>query len=144
MRYMKYIIIIYTITFMSLTSSYGQTMGTYVNTYFNDLESKGASVFVARCEETGDYTATMLFKTGTKDGLLIEEKDNSVVNIANISLSTSGLKIGETNGGIYSMERVKKLVGELSKHNFILISPFNRRELANYRPGIACRNAPLK
>ncbi|MFO0752294.1 MAG: hypothetical protein U0411_03080 [Thermodesulfovibrionales bacterium] len=114
--------------------SYGD-MGDFAEDYLRDMEVRSAAVFYSQCESkpNGQYTATLIFEAGSTRGLLIERKDKTVVNLATVMLGEKGLTIEETHGGVYTYDRVKKLVDELAGYNFIFLSPLRVKALESSR-----------
>ena len=122
------------------SKSYGD-MGDYANEYLLDLESRKASVFLSCCGSKTDvnYTAILVFEVDKKKGLLIEMNKNIVVNLANVSLENQGLTIEETHGGVFSYDRVKKLVANLVENCFYLMTPFKAADIRKSKRVPYCR-----
>jgi hypothetical protein len=112
--------------------------------YLNEIRNRNGAVFVSRCESDGDtrYTATLLFEVGKTQGLLKEEENGVVVNLATVDVAPHGLRIEETHGGIYTYGRVMKLVNELRERDFRLFAPLRLDALEEMKALGACMNAP--
>jgi hypothetical protein len=123
--------------------SYGN-MDDFTKSYLEELDISGASIFLSQCKSTtdGQYTATLIFEVGSTKGLLIEKKKMTVVNLATVILGNKGLVVEETHGGIYTYERVGKLLNELQGYKFSLLIPFSMRELETVRSFDMCVNSP--
>ena len=81
----------------------------------------------------------MVFEVDKKKGLLIEMNKNIVVNLANVSLENQGLTIEETHGGVFSYDRVKKLVANLVENCFYLMTPFKAADIRKSKRVPYCR-----
>jgi hypothetical protein len=123
--------------------AYGD-MNDFATAYLNAIESKKGAVFFSQCKSkiNNRYTATLIFEVGNMRGLLIERNQKFIVNLATVELGTDGLVIEETHGGVYSYERVKRLVDELGGYQFRLLLPFRVKELGNLEPRDMCLNEP--
>jgi hypothetical protein len=123
--------------------SYGN-MDDFTKSYLEELDIRGASIFLSQCESTtdGQYTATLIFEVGSTKGLLIEKKKMTVVNLATVIFGNKGLVVEETHGGIYTYERVSKLLNELQGYKFSLLIPFSMRELETVKSFDMCVNSP--
>jgi hypothetical protein len=119
-------------------------MGDYAKNFLDDLESRNAPVFYSRCgvKQGGGYTATLIFEMGKKTGLLIEARDETVINLATVGIGINGPVIEETHGGVYTYERAKKLVEELVGYNFSLLIPMRVKVLEEAKPLLVCVNGP--
>ena len=121
-----------------------EIMNKSVKDQLSEMEARKASIFYSRCKSKTDarFTALLLFEVGTARGLLIEWRDESVVNVGTVTLTEQGLKIEETLGGIYSYDRVKKLADEMSGYKFTLFAPLRVNALENGTPTNRCANIP--
>jgi hypothetical protein len=121
------------------THSYGD-MGDFARTYLGELERKETPVFFSRCisQSNFQYSAALLFEVGSTNGFLIEQKNKIVVNLATVRINKSELLIDETHGGVYSYERVKKLVKELAGYRFRLLMHFTVIKMEGTSPINIC------
>ncbi len=119
-------------------------MGEYAKQYFQEIESRNGAVFFSQCRNTQNfsYVATMLFEVGNKNGLLVEWKQNTVINLAKIIITPNGIELEETHGGIYTRERVYRLINELSKNKFKFLCPFRQVALKETMANETCTNSP--
>lgn len=119
-------------------------MGSFAEDYLRGIEARRAAVFFSRCgsKTNSHYRATLIFEVGTRSGLLIEETNRAVVNLGTILLRPTGPSIEETHGGVYTRQRVEKLVEELVGYGFSLLAPLGVRALEDAKPSRACVNAP--
>lgn len=120
----------------------------YVKKYLKEIEKMEESVFVTSCQSSSDsnYTAILILKAASKEGLLIERKSKKVINLGEIKITSKGLKVQETHGGVYTYDRVSQLLDELMKHKFKLFSPIKTNKLENLisnKENIKCKNIPL-
>lgn len=136
-------LIIFSIIFLWPASSFGQ-FDEFVTSYFDGLEQTKASVFYSHCgsRTDGEYLATLILEVGTEKGLLIEMNRRVVLNLASVVITASGISMEETHGGVYTMERVQKLIDELSREAFRLITPFIRTKLDGVAAASPCSNTP--
>jgi len=120
------------------------SMEDFAKNYLQEMESRNASVFFTMCKAkiNDNYTSTLIFEAGSKKGLLIEDKDKVVLNLATVTIGGKGIVIEETHGGVYTYERVKKLVEEMIKYKFTLISPMKVEMLKSNKPLDICENIP--
>lgn len=118
-------------------------MGDFARDYISEMAGRNASVFYSQCvsKVTGQYTAVLIFEAGSKKGLLIEKKDKTVINLATVMIGEKGLTIEETHGGMYTYDRVKKLIDELAGYKFRFLSPVKINDLENTTNNI-CTNRP--
>ena len=139
---MYYKLIIFSIIFLWPSSSFGQ-FDEFVRSYFDSLEKRNASVFYSQCGSRTDekYLATLILEVGTEKGLLIERGQKVVLNLASVVITNSGISMEETHGGVYTMERVKKLIDELSGKTFRFIVPFSKTKLDRVAAS-QCSNTP--
>ncbi len=123
--------------------SYGD-MGGFVESCLRDIQARKAAVFYSQCESKADtkYTAVLMFEAGSAKGLLIERKDKTVVNLATVMIGEKGLIIEETYGGVYTYDRVKKLVYELVGYKFKLLSPLKVKDFERERASNICKETP--
>lgn len=137
---MKCIIYLCCALFLFSTCSYGE-MGDYANKYLVEIQGRHSAVFFSRCKyDNNNYSASLVFEVGNSQGLLIEMKDKIVVNLATVIIGSTGAKIEETHGGVYSYERVNKLAKELIGKRFRLIAPLKIEEIFDSTPTDACVN----
>lgn len=116
----------------------------FVKDYFDALEKRKAFVFYSQCgsKKNRDYLATSILEVDPKKGLLIEMNGKVVINLASLVITKSGISFEETHGGVYTMERVKKLIEEMSRKEFRLIVPFVRKKLEGVGTTTQCSNTP--
>lgn len=120
-------------------------MGDFTKTYLEEIENKNGSAFMARCSsvKNDQDTATLIFEIGKEEGLLIEERNKVIVNLATVKIDKKGPLIEETHGGVYSYERVKKLVNEIVLHHqFHLLIPFKVKAVESIKIEGKCANTP--
>jgi hypothetical protein len=116
----------------------------YTMDYLKNMEKTKASVFYSECKSIVDkkqYTATLLLSVGNNEGLLIEKEGNTAVNLATVLIDKNSLRLGETNGGVWSYNRVDKLITELAHYKFRLISPFKVNAMKHHKINNVCKNA---
>ena len=137
--------ICFTILFLNSASClYGSDMGDFEKKYLYEIENRDAGVFFTCCgsKVNPKYSAALLFEAGSKTGLLVEKNDGVVINLATVKIGAKGMIIEETHGGVYSYERVKKLVDELIRHKFQFLIPMRVKEFENVNPFEMCVNVP--
>lgn len=142
MKRFKTLIILFILLILTLPSYGG--MEEFAKNYLQELESRNGSVFFTMCKAkiNDDYTSTLVFEVGNKKGFLIEDKNKVVVNLATVIIGDKGIVIEETHGGVYTYERVKKLVDEMIKYRFTLLSPMKAEILKSNKPLDRCENVP--
>jgi hypothetical protein len=123
---------------------YASDMGDFEKKYLYEIESRDSAIFFTCCgsKVNPKYSATLLFEVGSKTGLLVEKNDKVVINLATVKIGAKGIIIEETHGGVYSYERVKKLIDELIRHKFQFLIPMRVKEFENVNPVEMCVNTP--
>jgi len=135
----------FTIVFLiSASCLYGSDMGDFEKKYLYEIENRDVAVFFTSCgsKVNPKYRAALLFEAGSKTGLLVEENDKVVINLATVKIGPKGVILEETHGGVYSYERVSKLIDELIKHKFQFLIPMRVKEFENINPVEMCVNTP--
>jgi len=140
----RYLFVIFIVVFLlMLNSSYGD-MGVYADDFLKKMVDKKAAVFSSQCKgkADGQYTASLIFEIGSAKGLLIESRNKVVINLATVTIENGGSVIEETQGGVYSYERVKKLADELRGYGFYLLAPIKMNALESINSNDICLNVP--
>lgn len=93
-----------------------------------DLEKRKASAFSASCmqQEHQGGRAVLLVEADSGRVTLFEFQDDWARNAAEVAITSKGLSLVETNGGLYSYRRVSLLIDSLARQSFRLLSPFKR------------------
>ena len=114
----------------STAASFSGPLADFAERWLGELTRDKAAAFVSKCtvEEKG-YWAALLLPTGRNDGLLIEVREGSVVNLAKVEVTAQGLALGDTQGGEYSRDRALRLIDDLAMTGLILNQPFERTKL---------------
>ena len=122
----------------------GGDLDDYAKDYLIKMEKNNTAVFITKCKSKKDpkYTVTLLFPSYSKEGLLIEKKENVVVNLATIIITSKGLKIEETHGGVYTYNRVLNLAKELSNKKFLFFAPLSIDKFNRIEPFEICSYSP--
>jgi len=102
--------------------------------FFNRLESEKGAAFISQCGSKSGRLCILLCDIKNKDWLLVEELEGDTINLADVKMTPNGLTFGETNGGIYSYQRVHNLIDELSHSGFDLLIPFTVEKLNALKP----------
>lgn len=95
----------------------------YIYTYLEQLENNHLPIFYSGYELQKDKEEVFLIiEVGSYNGILIEKDDCTITNLAKVSYSNTHHQfvVEETHGGVYSYERVGKLLQNLLKQKFIL------------------------
>jgi hypothetical protein len=97
-------------------AGFGPIVDTYVRT-----PGQGA-LFVGKCRLRAE-TAALLWGAGRAEGLLVlaDTDGGAVVNVASVTVTDAGYAIGETNGGVYTMNLMHDLANALAKGPFVLL-----------------------
>ena len=137
-----FVIMIFSLDFPCLAGM--SDLDEFAKGYLTEIQKRNGAVFASRCESTGDtrYTATLLFEIGKSQGILKEEENGVVVNLATVNVGPQELTIEETHGGIYTYARVTRLVNELKDHHFRLFAPLLLDALEAMKASSACMNRP--
>ncbi len=95
----------------------------YVRTYLIDLEKRQIPVFCSNFKSQDGSFVFLIKEWDSARGILIEKDDCTITNLAKVSYSNTSHQfvVEDTQGGVYSYERVDKLLQTLLKKEFILL-----------------------
>jgi len=99
------------------------------DSYYSKWESRKSLIFVSQCGNRAGRSAAIFFEAATGQWELVEEDEGYPVNFGSFDLATGSVRKLETNGGIYSYERVDYLIQELVDSGFDLLAPFSVEKL---------------
>jgi hypothetical protein len=85
------------------------------------LEKNRNAVFYSQCMRPGRAKAVLLFGTGQKIGYLAEIDEGKVIDLSEFKVINGELAVGDTEGGLWSRERVLLLGRELATYPFSLL-----------------------
>ena len=112
-------------------------MGSFAREHLEQLKSDNIPIFYSECRKKMGK-ALLVFGPSKKKGLLIEQREGVVINLAFVTINQGQFTVEETHGGIYSYERVHKLANELIKYHFTLLLPESIPDILKSKPSRDC------
>ncbi len=124
--------------------------------YLAYQKSSGTAVVYAECKQGSGKTMLILRldrgatvsdsddgqNRANQGGLLVQFLNGKCAyNTALVSTSSGGLELGETAGGIETIDISMKLLEELSQYPLHLVAPRNLDRIFTSKPRRACRHA---
>ncbi len=115
---------------------------TWLDQKLGSLEASQSMVFAARCtgvDEKGARRRETLALAPDRDiGILIEEGDGVVLNVATFAAALGPGEELETNGGVYTRERVARAIGFLKLQPFALLTSPLSASLEAMEASVGC------
>jgi hypothetical protein len=112
-------------------------MRTFAEKYLAKLKIDEVPVLYSECLQPLGK-ALLVIGPDTRKALLIEVQGDDVVNLAEVAFRQGEAVVLETHGGLYTLERVGHLAGELARYPFALVRPDEVQGILRSRPGRSC------
>lgn len=94
----------------------------YVRDVLEKHAAMGRSVLLAECRTTSGK-AMLFFGLGEPAGLFVEMSQGVVVNVADVGVEHTGPVIRDSHGGVFTVNRVGRLVRALLANHFRFLLP---------------------
>ncbi|MDY6857654.1 MAG: hypothetical protein SWO11_23740 [Thermodesulfobacteriota bacterium] len=96
----------------------------YIDGYLSTAKEQGTSFFYSKGNIEGKMVL-LIVEVGSTNGILLEKDDCTIINLANIIYSKEKKQffLKETHGGVYSYNRVEKILQKLLRQGFYIITP---------------------
>ena len=107
----------------------------YIRNYLAQLEKRQVPLFCCSFKPQDGNTVFLIVEWGGDNGILIEKDACTITNLAKVSYSDAHHQfvVEDTHGGVYSYERVNKLLQAAVKKEFILLRLGDLRGLLNIK-----------
>ena len=125
-------VIIFFLFFILLTPARSLADGAFDNSrdeLYSKIEMAKKPAFVAQCGNRDDKSAILLFDVAGNTMTLYQEHDGDAVAVESIELNDKGYIMTDPGGGEYTFARTNKLIEELIRSGFDLLSPFTVKKL---------------
>lgn len=112
--------IVFALVLFALPALCCAQMDNYFKEYLDGLKATNTPLFYSACQQDG-IKSFLLFPLNQGEPLLVEIKDQAVMNLAKITITNGRPALQETHGGVYSYNRIAGLLTRMETFEYRLV-----------------------